>query len=470
MKCRGKLSSLQSTVWRGLALTVAVTTLPLFAQAQRALTNTDFEDNNPRGPGAPNYQIYDDIDVPGWVDQTGKIELWDDMFQSVPSYSGQVHAEMNANSPGTLYQDICMETGENFDWTFAHAARSGGPGHNPQVAVFEIVDPGTGILVQSLATQNSFIGGGWSVNVGAATYTGPAGVQRFQFRSTNPGSYGNFLDNIVVSLAAYVEMGADDANAESISSGPGMIVSGTVDVATNVSFSVTGGTATLGSDYTIDAGSVTVPPGVYPDVFFPLPITILDDAVFESDETIAFAIGAPSSAELTIASGQCGPAPNLAATYTIYDNDPNLDISKTVETFDPALAGADIFSVPGNDVIYTFYIENTGNGPIDTDSLLLIDELPDEIIFFNGDMDGPAGPETNAISFSQTGTGLSFDPALHVAFSDSGVMPSTFADCTYSPSAGYDEDITHICIQPDGHLDAGAPGDTAVFQFRALIR
>ena len=231
---------------------------------------------------------------------------------------------------------------------------------------------------------------------------------RFQFRSTNPGSYGNFLDNIVVSLAAYVEMGSDDANAESISSAPGMIVSGTVDVATDVSFSVTGGTATLGSDYTVSASTITVPPGVYPDVFFPLPVTIIDDAVFEPDETIEFTIGTPSSAELTIASGQCGPAPNLAATYTIFDNDPYLDIAKTVETFDPALASADIFSLPGNDVIYTFNIENTGNGPIDTDSLFLVDELPDEITFFNGDVDGPAGPETDTVSFSQSGTGLSF--------------------------------------------------------------
>ena len=470
MRGRGYTFSLQSTFWRGLALAVASTALPLYVQAQRALTNTDFEDNDPSGSGAPNYQIYDDTDVPGWVDQTGKIELWDHNFLGVASYSGQVHAEMNANSPGTLYQDICMETGENFDWTFAHAARAGGPGHNPQVAVFEVVDPGTGTLVQSLSTQNSFIGGGWSVNVGATTYTGPAGVQRFQFRSTNPGSYGNFLDNIVVSLAAYVEMGADDANAESISSGPGMIVSGTVDVPTEVSFSVTGGTATLGSDYTIDAGSVTVPAGVYPDVFFPLPITIIDDAAFESDETIDFAIGAPSSAELTIASGQCGPAPNLAATYTIFDNDPNLDISKTVETFDPALASADIFSLPGNDVIYTFNIENTGNGPIDTDSLFLVDELPNAITFFNGDMDGPAGPETDAVSFSQTGTGLSFDPVLHVGFSDGGVMPSTFADCAYSPSAGYDDDVTHVCIQPDGNLAAGSPGNAATFQFRARIK
>lgn len=438
------------------------------ADAQRALTNTGFEDNDPRGPGNTTYQILSDSVVPGWEDETNRIELWDTGFNGIVSHSGQVHAEMNANSPGTLYQDICMENGESFTWTFAHAARSGGPGHNPQVAVFEIVDPTTGILVQSMATQNSFIGAGWSVNTGGATYSGPSGLQRFQFRSTNPGSYGNFLDSIVVSLAAYVEMAADAGDDESANSGPGMIVSGTVDTSTDVAFSVTGGTATLGLDYTVDAPSLTVPPGVYRDVFFPLPMTILEDALLETNETIEIAIGAPSSSELTVASGQCGPSPNLNTVYTIVDNDPDLSIQKSVQAFDPALAGSgDIFAIPGNDVIYTFDLANNGNGPMDADTLLLIDALPGEITFYNGDIDGAAGPETDVIAFTQSGSGLVFDPGLHIGFSNSGAMPANFGDCTYTPDPGYDVSVTHICLQPDGALEAGA---SARFQFRATIR
>ncbi|MEP1142701.1 MAG: hypothetical protein ABJH52_03205 [Henriciella sp.] len=445
--------------------------LPFAAEAQRALSNTDFEENDPRGPGNTSYQIYSDAVVPGWEDETNRIELWDTGYQGIPSYSGLVHAEMNANAPGTLYQDICMENGESFTWTFAHAARAGGPGHNPQVAVFEIVDPVTGTLVQAMATQNSFIGGGWSVNTGGATYTGPAGMQRFQFRSTNPGSYGNFLDNIIVSLAAYVEMGADAGDTESISTGPGMIVSGTVGSLTTVSFSVTGGSATLGADYTVDASTISVPAGVYTDVFIPLPITIINDAEFETDETIEIAIGTPSSSELTIASGQCGPSPNLSATYTILDDDPDLSIQKSVAPFDVSLGGSSsVYSIPGNDVVYTFDIQNSGNGPMDVNSLFLVDALPDEITFYNDDIDGPAGPETGAVAFSQTGTGLVFDPALHVRFSDASVMPNSFDDCSYPAGSGYDMNITHVCIQPDGALDAGSPGNTASFKFRATIK
>ena len=42
---------------------------------------------------------------------------------SLPS---NVLAEMNANLPGTLFQNICLVNGEPIGWTFAHRARAGG--------------------------------------------------------------------------------------------------------------------------------------------------------------------------------------------------------------------------------------------------------------------------------------------------------------------------------------------------------
>lgn len=63
---------------------------------------------------------------------------------------------MNANSPGTLYQEVCLVAGETIGWTFAHRARLGGG--NPQVALLEIADDTSGALIQSLATQSSAVG------------------------------------------------------------------------------------------------------------------------------------------------------------------------------------------------------------------------------------------------------------------------------------------------------------------------
>ena len=48
--------------------------------------------------------------------------------------------------------------------------------------------------------------------------------------------------------------------------------------------------------------------------------------------------------------------------------------------------------VPGNDVIYTIEFTNTGDGPTDAGSVLLIDAMPSEIEFYNGDIDD-GGPE-----------------------------------------------------------------------------
>src|SRR5687767_4274966 len=111
------------------ALAVATTLLflPLEAQAQqRAMVNSSFEANDPQGAGTPNWQTFTNGQVPGWDATTGEIELWDSNFSGVPSYSGLVHAEMNANDGGALYQTICLVNGESVGWTFAHRARSGG--------------------------------------------------------------------------------------------------------------------------------------------------------------------------------------------------------------------------------------------------------------------------------------------------------------------------------------------------------
>ena len=117
-----------------LASTFAITP----ALAQRVIVNPSFESNDPQGPGAANYEVYANGSVAGWDSASGEIELWDTNFLGVPAYDGSVFAEMNANVPGALYQNICMVNGETIGWTFAHRARSGGPA--TQTARFQIGD------------------------------------------------------------------------------------------------------------------------------------------------------------------------------------------------------------------------------------------------------------------------------------------------------------------------------------------
>lgn len=302
------------------------------AQAQRVIANPSFESNDPQGPGAANYEIYANGSVVGWDSASGEIELWDTNFNGVPAYEGAVFAEMNANVPGALYQNICMVNGETIGWTFAHRARAGGPA--TQTARFQIANS-AGTQLQLLATQSSTINNVWNVNSGTTTYTGASGVQRVQFITTDAGSFGNFLDDIRISLNPFIELSATTGSGvESIPSAniPALRVSGTLFTSRTVNVSITGGTATRGTDYTTPGGAatftVTIPAGTYNNTTVPLGITVIDDGVVEGSETIQIALGTGTG--YTVAgTSSCGSAAITSSTYTITDNDSPVVLAKT---------------------------------------------------------------------------------------------------------------------------------------------
>ncbi|MFN0023380.1 MAG: GEVED domain-containing protein [Parvularculaceae bacterium] len=146
---------------------------------------------------------------------------------------------------------------------------------------------------------------------------------------------------------------------------------------------------------------------------------------------------------------------------------PTLTASKSVAVYNPS--GTTPYSVPGNDVVYALTVQNSGSGAVDADTVLIIDTLPAQVTFFNGDMDGP-GPATGAILFTQTSAGLTFTLATDVRYSNSGVRPATFAACAYTPVAGYDPNVLHLCLNPKGAMAAGSPTSSFTAQFRAQIK
>lgn len=316
-----------------LTLALFCALLPRPAQAQlRSLANPGFESNNPGGTGTATFEIITNGSVVGWDSTTGEIELWDTTFNGIPAHSGNVFAEMNANVPGTLYQTICLVNGEPLGWTFAHRARSGGP--DPQVALFEVANSG-GTVIQSLTSQSSTIAANaWAVNSGTTTYTGPTGNQRVQFRTTNPGSFGNFLDSIQLRLRPFIQLSAAGASgAESVASAniATLRVSGTATSPISVTVNVTGGTATLGTDYTTPSGgssfTVTIPAGTYFDTAIPLGVTILNDNLVESNETISFSFSGGTGYTVGHTT-TCGSTPQTTSTYTINDDDSRVTLRK----------------------------------------------------------------------------------------------------------------------------------------------
>ena len=302
-----------------------------FAQ-QRVIVNPSFEANDPQGPGAANFQVYTNGEVPGWNSTTGYIELWDNNFRSVPAYQGAVFAEMNAYDGGALYQNICMVNGETVGWTFAHRARSGGAA--TQTANFQIANSG-GTVLQNLASQASTTANQvWNVNSGTTTYTGPSGVQHVQFTTTDPGSVGNFLDDIRIQLNPFIEFSAaagSGLESNASSNIPALLIDGTLYSPITVSVTVTGGTATRGTDYTTPNGNatfnVTVPAGTYSRTTLPLGITVIDDNLVESSETITLSLNAGTGYTRS-GTASCGSAARTTSTYTITDNDSAITLSK----------------------------------------------------------------------------------------------------------------------------------------------
>ncbi len=315
----------------------AAASLVLFApdpaSAQlRSLENPSFEQNDPQGPGAPNWEILPDTSVPGWATTTGEIELWDSNFNGVPAFSGLVFAEMNANVNGTFFQNICLVNGEPISWTFAHRARSGGQA--TQTVRFQVANS-SGTLLQNLATQSSLTSNQiWNVNNGTTTYTGPTGLQRVQFTTSDPGSVGNFLDAIQLTLRPFIQLSA--AGSTSVESVPSaglatLLVTGTATSAISVTVTITGGTAVRGTDYTTPGGgasfTVTVPAGTYFNTPVPLGISVIDDSVIEGSETITYAVSGGTGYTLGHTTN-CGSPVQSTATYTITDNDARVTLRK----------------------------------------------------------------------------------------------------------------------------------------------
>lgn len=304
---------------------------PAYAQL-RSLQNPSFELNDPLGPGAPNYEIITNGSVVGWDSTTGEIELWDSNFNGVPAFNGNVFAEMNANVNGTLYQNICLINGEPIGWTFAHRARAGGAA--TQTARFQVANS-SGTVLQTLATQASTTANQiWNVNTGNTTYIGASGLQRVQFNTPDTGSFGNFLDGIQMTLRPFIQLSATTGTGVESAPGaniPTLLITGLVTAPFTVNVTVTGGTATLGTDYNTPGGgasfTVTVPAGTYNNTAIPLGITITDDNALEPSETIALSLGTGSNYTVghTVT---CGLAAQTTTTYTITDNDSRVTLRK----------------------------------------------------------------------------------------------------------------------------------------------
>lgn len=145
----------------------------------------------------------------------------------------------------------------------------------------------------------------------------------------------------------------------------------------------------------------------------------------------------------------------------------NLSTNKTVTMSNQSPSP---YAIPGSDVLYTIHVSNTGSKSVDANTIFIADKMPAQASFYNGDLNGPAAG-SNVVIFSETGSGLSFNPATDLAFSNGATAPANFLACNYTPAVGYDPNVTFICLKLQGALNAGSlsPSNFSL-QFRAQVQ
>lgn len=130
-----------------------------------------------------------------------------------------------------------------------------------------------------------------------------------------------------------------------------------------------------------------------------------------------------------------------------------------VKTSAPTTGTYGAFNYPGNDVIYTLTLNNTGGSSIDlaADPLNLTDVLPANVTFRNLAFDGATTLPVKVISAAGTTIGAS-----NITY-----KLTTGSTYTYTPVAGYDPLVGGIRIAPSGTLAANS---TLTVQFKVQIK
>lgn len=452
-----------ASIFRGallLAMMGVAGWLPAQAQVQRSFVNPGFE--VPVLPGAACWSIREAADVPGWETTepvydgpwepanhgtcgghpvppvVGGLQLFKDGWADqttdpVAAVEGGQWAELNTFTPARLYQRVCMATGEQVDWSLAHRGRNG-----TQTMQFNIGPNADGTGSQPIFQATSTMDGGsidacslgdcsydgvdstWSIYSGSFIWNGPSGVQTIGFESMTAGSFGNYLDNIQLTLRPYIEFQpADAATLESAGSTgvPALRVAGVIDVTLNVTVEISGGTAVLGTDFSAPGGQfvVTIPAGDYgAGADFPLPLAAIDNTLVQDNRTVELRIFEDPENYAIGNTAACGAPANAAVVWTIVDDDVDLAVSKDV----------DAETVPaGATLTYTVsFLNNTARptvAPLDAHDAVaaIADAVPAGLQFdswtcqASGGASCPGGAIDSSTSGSGAITGDAFLPA-----------------------------------------------------------
>lgn len=167
----------------------------------------------------------------------------------------------------------------------------------------------------------------------------------------------------------------------------------------------------------------------------------------------------------TVAGGSVTPTMGDVITCTITNTRKSGSVTLAMNKastpyWDPVNLFTNPKLIPGALVTYSLNVTNSGNLAPDNNSIFLLDPLPTQVTV------GTASAPT--FTDGSPSSGLTFNAATDVAYSNAGTAPANFAACTYTPTSAYDTNVRYICLNPKGVL-AGSAG-AFTLSFRAQIK
>lgn len=157
------------------------------------ILNGSFENNDIR---SNSWKSFSAGSVDGWSGTN--MELWDN-FQNLNAFDGSQYAELNANGNGgrySIFQSFASSENTVYDFSFAYAARRANESFQ-----LDIVSGNNTILFSQMFDDHKIKN--WNEFYGQ--FIADSVSTTIRFSTINTGTYGNFLDNIVVSQASFIQ-------------------------------------------------------------------------------------------------------------------------------------------------------------------------------------------------------------------------------------------------------------------------
>jgi len=179
---------------------VAVLSLAAPASAANLLVNGGFEDTGTatlQGWGGYTYGTGYSLPLPGWIVNSGSVDIVTNQTQWSPSYEGNNALDINGFGPGSISQTFATIADQFYTVSYAYSRNAAGA-QDPALAL--ITAPGANVVV-SAANGNFGSPGNLTWQTASFTFKATGSSSTLSLSSTDAGSGGVFFDDISVSAA-----------------------------------------------------------------------------------------------------------------------------------------------------------------------------------------------------------------------------------------------------------------------------